>query len=48
MDNSEILARLEERYLDPDYDTLVYSVEKEEAMLDEADRRYVERCQDRQ
>lgn len=47
MDNLETLARLEERYLDPDYDTSRYSEEKEEAMLDEADRRYAERCLDR-
>ena len=44
MDNLETLARLEEIYLDPDYDTSRYSEEKEEAMWDEADRRYAERC----
>ena len=47
MDNLETLARLEERYLDPDYDTSRYSEEKEEAMCEEADRRYAERCLDR-
>lgn len=47
MDNLETLARLEERYLDPDYDTPRYSEEKEEAMWEEADRRYAERCLDR-
>ena len=41
------LLRLEARWLDPDYDTSRYSEEKEEAMLDEADRRYAERCLDR-
>ena len=47
MDNSEILARLEDRYLDPDYDPSLYSEEKERAMWEEADRRYAERCLDR-
>lgn len=46
--NMEVLARLEERYLDPDYDTSSKSEDKEEAMWEEADRRYAERCLDRQ
>ena len=45
----QALARLEERWLDPDYETTTgWSEEKEEAMWDEADRRYAERCLDRQ
>ena len=40
----QMVARLEDRYLDPDYYTPGYSDEKEEAMWEEADRRYAEKC----
>jgi len=42
--NEQVLARLEDRYLDPDYDDSIYSDEREEAMWEEADRRYAEKC----
>ena len=44
--NERMVARLEERYLDPDYDPSRYSEDKEEAEWEEADRRYAEKCLD--
>ena len=42
----QALTRLEERYLDPDYDPSGYSEDKDEAEFEEADRRYAEKCVD--
>lgn len=43
--NERVLARLEERWLDPD---CVDEPRDEEEEWEEADRRYAERCLDRQ
>jgi len=43
--NEQVLARLEERWLDPD--CVDEPKDDEEAMWEEADRRYEERCLDR-
>lgn len=47
MTDMRAIARYEDRYLDPDCDTSVYSEEKEEAEWDKADRRYAEKCLER-
>lgn len=46
--NDRMLARLEATWLDPDSDKPMRSEEKDEAMFEEADRRYAERCLDRE
>jgi len=47
MYDAQALARLEERYLDPDYNGSIWSEEKEEAEYNRADEEYVERCMER-
>ena len=45
--NEQALARWEATWLDPDSDKPMRSEEKDEAMFEEADRRYAERCLER-
>lgn len=47
MYDAQALARLEERYLDPDYDGSIWSEDKDEAEFNRADEEYAERCYER-
>ena len=45
--NERMLARLEDRYLDPDYDGAIKSGDKDEAEFNRADEEYSERSNER-
>ena len=45
--NERMLARLENRYLDPDYDGSIWSGDKDEAEFNRADEEYSERSYER-